>query len=118
MIYRQSVWNGLKAKLKLWIDLGPVGAVAFLSLFIAAIGIPYLANATATTTNTCFASSELGLTYMPTLWTLIPLSAAFVAGLGFYKEKKVLVWPSIACFFSSSILLSLLEKKPTPTGRM
>lgn len=97
----------LKARLKLGLALGVVGAMAALSLFFLVIGIPGSAETIAlqcSTGNGCSGVSQYVTTFTPALFALIPLLLAAVSGLGFYVRKLILVWLATIALFVFSII--------------
>ena len=103
----ESSATALKAKLKLGLALGVVGAMAALSLFFLLIGVP---GSTDTTTlscsfgTSCSGGSYYSTTYTLTVYALVPVTLAAISAIAFYKRKYVLLWLSVAALFVFSFI--------------
>jgi len=89
--------DAIKARLKLGLALAVTVAMAALSIFFVVVGLPGSSDSvtlvcSSSSSNSCSAGSYLATSFVPTLFALIPLSLAAVAGFGFYRRKMILVW--------------------------
>ena len=108
----ESSTAALKTRLKLGIALGLVATMAAVSLFFLVVGIPGSSSTIAmecASGNGCISSSHFATTITPTLYALIPLALAAVAGFGFYRMKltHVLLVTAILFVFSFISLFSI-----------